>query len=375
MKGCYIHYRDIRSRESTMVGSDKKVAGQISAFNKTGLNCEFLFCPHPETIPGMIRSSLPFLSDGVAWPDPLSLADADYLYIRKPRFFSKDFIAFLKKLKTINPQILVICEIPTYPYDKEMMRPRTLPAFQKDKKYRTRLEGLVDYFADLSNHQCIFGLPTLPFFNGVDLDRIEARKPSGNDFAINMIFVAFFEFWHGADRLISGLNDYYQNSGARNIHINLVGDGGEIPALKKTVEQLGLTDRVTFHGSMTPDQIDGIYDQCQLAVSTLGMHRIDPNATSSSLKSREYLAKGIPFIHSSQVDVFIDNPNDFCLELPVSDDPIDFFKVVEHFDRIHEQKTEAELIDEIRNYAEETVSMEKAMNAVIEKIKSHGTTH
>lgn len=369
MKGYYIHYRDIRNPVSNMTGSDKKVKAQIAAFNKAGLNCEFLFCPHPEELLPMVKSCLPRCSDGIKWPNPEIMKEVNYLYIRKPRFFSKDFVDFLKRVKQVNPDLLVVCEIPTYPYDKEMMRPKILLAYLKDKKYRFQLNGLIDYFADLSNSNTIFGLPTIPFYNGIDIKSISVREPTSPDDTLNLLAVAYFEFWHGIDRLVKGLKHYYENDGAKNIHVHLVGDGGAISEIKNEVEKYHLQANFSFYGSLMPSEIDPIYAKCQMAVSSLGMHRLDPNIIASSLKSREYLAKGIPFIFSSKIDIFEKYPNDFCLELPATDDPIDINSIINKYDELSSMYSPNDIISLVREYAEGTISMDIAMRDVIEVIR------
>lgn len=368
MHGYYIHYRDINNPASSMTGSDKKVKGQIKAFNKAGLNCKFLYCPHPESFIGMAKSSLPFLSDGVRWPNVKDIKDADYIYIRKPRFFSKTLVDFLRDLKNANPDILIICEIPSYPYDREMMRPRIIPAFIKDRIHRRQLKGLVDYFADLSQHSEIFGIETVPFINGIDLEEIKPKGDSAESESLNIISVAYFEFWHGIDRLVLGLSAYYAKGGQRDIHLHLVGDGGKVSELRKLVAKYGLGDRVTFYGSLMPEDIDPIYDKCQYGVSSLGLHRIDPDLIACTLKSREYLAKGLPFAYSSKVDIFETHPNDFCLEFPATDDPIDISKLVEKYDSLSKAYPQEELIRKTRDYAERVVSMDSAMKSVVDLI-------
>lgn len=353
-----------------MTGSDKKVKGQIAAFNKAGLNCEFLFCPHPEELLPMVKSCLPGCSDGVKWPNPEIMKEVNYLYIRKPRFFSKDFVDFLKRIKQVNPDLLVVCEIPTYPYDKEMMRPKILLAYLKDKKYRFQLNGLIDYFADLSNSNTIFGLPTIPFYNGIDLSNIRTKKATPEDETFNIISVAYFEFWHGIDRFIKGMKEYCSKGNVMPIHLHLVGDGGAIPELKRMVEKDALGSYVTFYGSLTPSDIEPIYDKCQFGISSLGMHRLNPNMVASSLKSREYLAKGLPFAYSSKIDVFEKLPNDFCLELPASEEPIHIQQIIEHYKKLIKSKSSNDLIQQIRKYAENTVSMNIAMSEVIDLIKA-----
>ena len=144
MSGSYLYYRDIKSSACNQSGIDMKVAGQIHAFNSAGLDCRFVYCRQPETLIGKITSSLPFFSDGIQWPDPNLFKEDSYLYIRQPRFASKELVRFLEGVKRRNPRCRIIFELPNYPYDEGMKILLLYCAWLKDKKYRERLSGVVD---------------------------------------------------------------------------------------------------------------------------------------------------------------------------------------------------------------------------------------
>ena len=91
--------------------------------------------------------------------------------------------------------------------------------------------------------------------------------------------------------------------------------------------------------------------------------------SSSSLKSREYLAKGIPFATSSKIDVFREHPVDFCLQLAGDDSPINIYKLIEFHDALYEKEAQSQLISRIRSFAEANVSIEGAMKNVIGYLK------
>lgn len=374
MKGFYLHYRNIEGQE-TCVGSDRKVADQIEAFLNSGIDCRFMYCEHPTSFSGMVKSCLPGFSDGIDWPDINEIADADFLYIRRPRFISKDFVAFLKRVKLSNPQIKIVMEIPTYPYDSEMMTLKRYPALIKDRIYRKRITSLVDRIADLSGSETIFGISTIPFINGVDLERVRRRSTpleSDGGKTMRIMCAAYFADWHGIDRMVEGLAEYYKKGGGQDIVLHLAGEGNCLPHLKKSVQEHSLSDHVVFHGRLDQRQLDHLYDICNLAIESLGSHRKNI-AISSSIKSREYLAKGIPFFYSGTIDVFVDNPVDFCIEVPSDDSPIDIEYILESYNSIIENTDEAELTNQIRKYAEEHVGMEKAMSNVTSWLKDGST--
>ena len=116
--------------------------------------------------------------------------------------------------------------------------------------------------------------------------------------------------------------------------------------------------------------MDEVYDKCQFAIECLGCHRkgID---RSSSLKSREYLAKGMPFVYSGEIDVFLEDPVDFCLKVPADESPVDIEELVAFADGLYERESEEALIGRIRKYAEGHVGMNVAMKSVIDYVKEN----
>ena len=286
-------------------------------------------------------------------------------------FASREFVSMLRTFRSENPDAKVVIELPSYPYDQELKAvPELFFAYLKEKKYRKYWKNYVNRIADLSRHDEIFGIPTIPIVNGIDLSSIRVRNPSyvpGED--INIAFVASFEVWHACDLLIQGLADYYGSGGKRRINIHLAGDGSQIPRLKHLVSSLALAERVTFYGPLDLSELDALFDRCTLAVGCMGMHRLNRQLLGSSLKVREYLARGIPFIYSGEEDILVGKQVDFCLQFDSVDTPVDFSKVIEFHDKLYSERSETNIISEIRLFAEENVSMRIGMNKVIDYFK------
>lgn len=364
MRGFYLSNHDSGGISISGVSSGK-IDAQIKAFNEAGLNCEYLQYKRSESTIGKVLLSLPFFSDGITWPYKKEVLTADYLYLRKPRFISKELISFLKECKRHNPSMRVVMEIPTYPYDKEMTsQPRMIPALLKDKYNRRKLNGVIDRIAVLGGEKEVFGIPTLPFRNGFDPDAIHARKPSYKTDEINIICVATYSFWHGIDRFVEGMSNSLDLVKKRKIKLHLIGDGPALSSLKNQVDKNCLSEFVIFYGKKNHIGIEPIYDKCTLAIECLGCHRKDL-IISSSLKSREYMAKGIPFVYSGMIDIFCKAPVDFCLNVKSDEEPIDIERVVDFYDALYGSEGESDLIKRIRLYAESHISVQKTMSEVI----------
>lgn len=363
--GYYLYcYKDLSDSANAKSGVDKKILSQIKVFNDNGFKCEFKYCPAPKNFFTKAFSCLPFFSDGIKWPKANEVRGASFLYIRRPVMVSKELIYFLANFREENPEALILYEIPSYPYDGEMSGISTF-ALIKDRLYRKKLKKYVDYVVDLSGNSAIFGIPTVKFFNGIDLDAINIRKPKKtNNNAIHILSVSFFEPWHGIDRFIEGLNQYRKSS-TRSVYLHLVGAGTDLPHLKELTNRYHLNNAITFHGVLSGDELDKVYNLCSLGIECLGMHRKGINQVSSSLKSREYLAKGLPFFGSSEIDVFKDEPFSYYLKVPANETPVDVKQVIKFYDSIYSNRKEEEVINDIRKYAERHISMDVSMDEIL----------
>ncbi|MCL1847427.1 MAG: glycosyltransferase [Coriobacteriia bacterium] len=367
IKGCYLYYQDIQ-KGSKLGGIEKKVAAQVKAFRNAGFGCDFILCEQPESVGAKVVSCLPFFSDGVHWSRAESLREYSFLYLRRPRFFSRDLIAFLQEVKRENPDLKIIVEVPTYPYDDEMRAPLLFPALLKDKRSRKRLPTCVDRIASPAQEKEIFGVGSIHMINGIDLSSIAKKEAAPSLSEVNMLAVSYFASWHGLDRLIAGMAAYYQKEGSlRDLVLHVAGDGDVIGALRKQAQAAGIEKRVLFHGYCNPEELDTLYDKSSLAIECLGLHR--KNLTvSSALKSREYLAKGIPLICANEIDVFNRDPVDFCLRIPGDESPVDIDVLLDYHDRLYSSETQDDLISRIRAFAEAHVGMDQTMQDVIDFI-------
>ena len=122
--------------------------------------------------------------------------------------------------------------------------------------------------------------------------------------------------WHGLDRLVRGLAQY---RGPVRIELHLVGD--VTSEIRELIASLGLREQLIFHGTCSGEKLDQIFDQAHIAVGTLGMHR-KKLKYGATLKIREYMARGVPFI-LSYIDEDITDDFSFCLRLPPDESPVD----------------------------------------------------
>ncbi len=292
-----------------------------------------------------------------------------FLYIRRMPC-NPIIISFLSKIKR-KGVLKIVWEIPTYPYDHEHNNSKSLYGWITDKMdiiFRGFLKNYIDRIVTFSDYTEIFKIQTINTGNGIDVNSVKPRVISDDDNgSLNLIAVAVLNNWHGYDRLIRGISDYYENGGKRNVIFHLVGDGECLQEYKDLVKKLHIENNVIFYGFKTTKEIDKIYDKCNLAVDSLGWHR-SKVSLGTSLKSREYLAKGLPIIASTPMDIFPDGW-EYAFYAPIDDSSININDVISFYDNIHQNIGEAELSVKIRNIAYEKCDMSAMMKPVIDYLE------
>jgi glycosyltransferase involved in cell wall biosynthesis len=235
----------------------------------------------------------------------------------------------------------------------------------KDKILCKQLKKYVDRIVTYSKHEKIFDIPTVHIVNGIDCSLIPIiNKVIHKDQIINLIIVAQFSKWHGYDRLINGLYNYYKQGASYKVYIHFVGDGIELSFYKNLVQQYNLLEYIFFHGLLFGDKITEIFNKSDIAVCSLGGHRKELYL-SSELKSREYLVRGMPMISSTKIDVLPDNFK-YCLYVPEDESPINILTIVQFYQNLIAQKDISKISSEIRQFAENYCDMSITMKPVID---------
>ncbi|MBQ2775355.1 MAG: hypothetical protein IJF40_05665 [Clostridia bacterium] len=291
----------------------------------------------------------------------------DACYIRYD-FSDSDFIGLLKDIKKVCPKIGL--ELPTYPYDDEnkygLMSKTRLAV---DKIYRKQLHKYVDFIVTFyGGHDKIFGVPVTVIPNGFDFSRmnlVESELPSDG---VHIIAVSAMREWHGYERIIEGMNNYYKDGEAdkQNFILHLVGDGREYGKYKGLVEQYRLEKHVIMEGAMYGEALDALYEKCALGIDSLARHRSGIDVLSS-LKSREYGAKGIPMINSCKIDIIEDDFN-YLLRVPADETPVDMNSVESFYNACYGAgKSRLEIGEEIRSYIKQRSGMKETLVKVVER--------
>lgn len=258
------------------------------------------------------------------------------VYARSFMNASPVLVGLFGKLKKHG--IKCVTEIPTYPYDHEF---KGYPLKYKiplyiDMMFRRVLAAKMEAIVTFSNKESIFGKRTICISNGIDLDSIPLHNPKKQQ-DIHLIAVAEIHYWHGFDRLVAGLGEYYKsNPNGRKMYFHVVGwedDRGTTSNGYLTVEQMakkyGIEKYIINHGKLFGDKLDEVFNQCVFAIGSLGRHRSGITEIKT-LKNREYAARGISFIYSENDSDFDNKP--YIIKASADESPINVGEIINYID-------------------------------------------
>lgn len=368
-KGAFLNFMWIESNFNAENGVGKKILSQVKVLDSFTGGCDFINVPDKQCNPFFMIFN--YMFNGFIYLYNLKsyhFENYDYIYVRRPIIVLPKILYFFKSYKKRKPTGIILYEIPTYPYDFEhkSLKGKILLIF--DKLYRKNLYKYIDRIVTFTDDKEIWKIPTIKIINGIDCSKILPikRNREFNDKEIHIIALAQFKIWHGIDRFLIGLANYYKNQQDVRIILHLVGEGTEYTNLVRLVNKLALYDYVIFHKSLFGDSLRNIFNVCDIALCSLGCHR-QKIFYSSELKSREYLAYGIPFISSVKIDI-VDDGFKFCKYVPADDSAIDINDVVNFCKSIYSNNNRQEIVSEIRKIAEEKCDMKTTMKPIVDFI-------
>lgn len=354
MKVLYMGFIDIKN--DGHIGVRKKIFGQVEAMKNNGMDVEYIlhdnknlmyYSDDERFILSSYKNSIQRRHNMLSMKviNLINQRDIDVVYIRYP-ISDILFIRFLKKLKKLNKKVYL--EIPTYPYDREL-KATTLII---DRVFRRNIKKYVDYIITSSGrYENIFGSKCKFIDNCVSTKDITFKTHyyDINKKQINLIAVAFLNNWHGYDRVIEGMREYYSRDTAYyDINFKIVGIGKDYDYLNQLANEYNLRDKIEFVGSKNGNELDKLFENSDIALGSLAIHRKDLK-TVSSLKSREYCARGIPFIYAGEDPGFYGKER-FLMKVESNDDYINMDNVIEFYNKL---TNISDISDIMRAYSKE----------------------
>ena len=367
MRGAYLFAPTDSNMLGSAAGVERKVKSQVKVLSKE-FDCTLVSLPAPSYLGSLkerIVRRLPFTASWRKWSYRDEFDGLDFLYIRMVDH-DDSFVRYLRKIKSSNPDIKIIYEIPTFPYGvDEKLTISNCSFYIKERLCRKKAAHYFDRIVTFYGQDSIWDVPCIKLMNGFDFGSVQLPKREKPE-SINIISVSTTAFWHGYDRFIEGLHEYYIHGGTENIQYHVVGN--VLPKISEMVHRYALEDHVILHGLLSGEELAEVYRLCLLGIDILGGHRRD-YPISSTLKSREYGAWGLPLITSSPVDYL---PNDYPYQLlvPYDESPIQINDVIRYYHSIYDEKTCDAVAKSIRDYSEKKCDMSVTMKPVIEFLRS-----
>lgn len=351
-KGLFLLYTDINKEEPD--GIERKILSQIGIFEKAGIDM------HTAVLE---RNAL------TKWVYKEEYSEVDFIYFRKSTIIDWRFIRFFERIRNSGKHPTIFMEIPTYPYEGEFGKGvKDRMSLKIDHFFRKRLVKCIDRIvvtgANVGDN--LWGVKAINIVNGIDFSTVNQRNYVGHGDVINISCIAKFSPWHGYERLILGLSDYYRDKEKTKQTVNLlmVGDGSERSVYERLVKENGLDDHVKFLGRLTGEKLNEIYDITDIGACSFGRYKSGINVIGD-LKSREFMAKGIPMICGCDIDVLRDKKYKYALFFQNDSSVIDINEVVEWYNRL-DNKSEHEVITEtIRSISNEWIDYGVTFKPVI----------
>lgn len=326
-------------------GISKKISYQVNALKQCGMEVHLCYMDENGTKKRIIDGNVianygnGFLSkirkriEFASITNYVKANNIDLVYIRSNHNANPYTIGMVKRMKRYGSK--VVMEIPTYPYDSEYKAQGISNQIFQDKIFRNRLSKQLDAIVTFSDYEQIFGQRTIRISNGIDFDSVK-MKSTINDTSkeLNLIGVAEIHEWHGFDRVIKGLANYYSNPQDYIVKFHVVGYffSSEIEQeFKKIISDSHMDDFVILYGKKHGSELDYLFEKCDFGIGSLGRHRVGIDKIKT-LKNREYAARGIPFIYSETDSDFDTKP--YVLKAPADETAIDIDNIVSFYNSI-----------------------------------------
>lgn len=372
MNAVYICTSDLS--DNGLIGVNKKVNCQVNEFKKRGYNtyliyidkfkCNIISDKNNKNQKFFYKSNKEVYNFIIKICKDLSPL---FIYIRKEFIIDYFVFEFYKNLRVICNNSKIIIEFPTIPYDAEI---KDKTALKIDRFYRNEIFNFFDFSINFNNLNNIFKIKSIPIKNGISLDNIPIKRNiEKNEKNINLIAVADLLEAHGFERIIIGLKNYYFNEFHKvgyKITFNIVGQGNSevFNFLHVLSKEYKIDEYINFTGILVGDKLDDIFNKSDIAIAALGFYKIGLSC-GSPLKTKEYCARGIPFIIAYN-DLSFDINSKYILKFPNDNSPVSILTIINFYDNL---KKYPSLSYEMRKYAEDNLTWTKCFEDVFKAIE------
>ncbi len=263
--------------------------------------------------------------------DSIIEANYDVIYMR---FYlpGRDTIRFLKRIKKVCPNTLLLLEYPTSNFDNlfNVSIISRIGYFINRKKIQ-HLNKISDYLITLTKDATLYGRPTIFMANGITIDEIRpVDVPPFTDEIVLLAVASDAIFSHGFDKVIKGLSIYTKEKKHLKVVFNLVSNplSKTINHLKILAKELEVENIVRFESPKSRKELSEEYKKVHVGIGSLAAHRLNLK-NNYSLKHREYGAFGLPFVMCTGDEYFENSP--FVMTVESDEQPLDIQQVVDFY--------------------------------------------
>lgn len=285
--------------------------------------------------------------------------EIDMIFVRYPGSVDPSLYGLFKQSRPYLSKSVL--EMPTYPIGYEMLNRYkslfTVKSFWRVPYYSLaygmhlilsrRLYRWVDCVLSYFSYDKIWNMDVINVDNGIELNEISLLPKKNNQESLVIIFVAAFAVWHGVDRLIKGLYNYYRtkDDADRDVELILVGKGEELDKAIQTEEFAAIREHVTLTGALFGEELENQYNKAHIGMSSIGMHRIGMTI-GSTLKTKEYMAKGLPFVYA-YTEKEISDEFPYALRIPADESDVRIPDIISFYEGIKD----SDYNNEMREFA------------------------
>lgn len=383
-----ILYFTIMRESAETYGINMKIRNQVKAFARLGLDSYFcvstdttvklyycknqefqlieeqefsqgaIFCPNKNTIGRKLSSNRRLKECLDFMVEQVEAYGISHVYIRRIFPIGLKLVRVMGGLA--DKGIKVAWEIPTWRekiYDGNIVSSLLYMEEVLVRKYfyKKKITVAAIYSKEIKEKGVVF------INNGVDIDTIKPKVQAPHQ-GINLMCLATFAYWHGYDRIIKGLKNYYANTeNPKEVSLYMVGNG-EVKELEELAVSEGIENHVKFVGLQVGEALDDLIDQMDVAVGNIGFFRLEI-FSDASIKIREYAARGIPFVTALAINDFPQDASYIC-RVPMDESDI----VIEDIVSFYEALDYPQVSGEMRAFAVERLTWEEQLRKVLEEM-------
>lgn len=358
MKGTmvYVTSDDVLSETS---GVKKKLDAQVAAFKDLGFDTAMTATGENQVIVIKNGSVIRSFKKNRFLPRRIQTAVNTIRYLKKNpvnlvyiRFSQATTLTeyYYKILKKYS-KILVV-ELPTYPFPHYTGIKGLV--FKSESWCKRHLKKYIDRIVYVGTKKDnIFGVHSVQIPNGISVGSGYGERqfiPSKN---IRLIAVSAMFPHHGYERIINALADYYQEKAAREeVSLTLIGTGAEYGKYEQLIRKYNLEGRVFLKGPLAGKALDQEYNNADIGIVSMN---IDFCEEVSTLKTKEYLQRGIPFIYITP-EIGLSEKFPYAKKLSCGKyNPVDFHEIVEFAKKIKLENNKL-IEDKMKKFAIENYS-------------------